>query len=101
MFPKNEIKIEAKIYINPFYKPKSGIIKPGDGTQYHALSDLKISPIKLLSGDEIKPGNSGNVIMSLEKPLVHDGNGIKGIITELNRFENKLRIIGYFVQLLE
>jgi selenocysteine-specific translation elongation factor len=98
---KHESKINAKIYINQFYKPKSGRIKPGDGTQYHVLSDLKVSPIKLLSGDEIKPGESGNVLISLEKQLVHDGNGVKGIITELNRFENKLRIIGYFVQLIE
>ena len=98
---KRENKINAKVYINQFYKPKSGRIKPGDGTQYHVLSDLKVSPIKLLSGDEIKPGESGNVVISLEKPLVHDRSGIKGIITELNRFENKLRIIGYFVQLIQ
>ncbi len=98
---KSESKITAEVYINQFYKPRSGLIKPGDGTQYHALSDLKLSPIKLLSGEEIKPGASGKVIMSMEKPLVHDGNGLKGIITELNKFEKKLRIVGYFLQLIE
>ncbi|MFX1274523.1 MAG: EF-Tu/IF-2/RF-3 family GTPase [Promethearchaeota archaeon] len=98
---KHEREIIAKVYVNQFYKPKSGIIKPGDGTQYYALSELKLSPIKFISGEDLIPGKSGNVKISIEKPLVHDGKGLKGIITELNRFENKLRIVGHYNQLIK
>ncbi len=95
---KRENDISATVYINQFYKPKGGTIKPGDGSQYYALTELKISPVKFVEGSEIAPGKSGEVKIKMEKPLVHDGLGLKGVITELNKFENKLRIVGYFVQ---
>ncbi|MFX1238786.1 MAG: hypothetical protein ACFFAS_10210 [Promethearchaeota archaeon] len=94
----NESKITAEIHVNQFYKPKGGKIKPGDGTQYHAITELKFSPIKIVEGNELIPGSSGTVEMLMDKPLFHDGSGLKGFITELNKFNNKLRIIGYFIQ---
>lgn len=96
---KQEKEIMANVYLNPFYKPKAGAIKPGDGTQYTALVELKTTPLKFMSGEEIVPGESGIATLSFEKPLVHDGTGLKGIIADLNRFENKLRILGHFVQI--
>ena len=36
----SENKIEAIVYINQFYKPKGGSIKPNDGIQYFGLVDL-------------------------------------------------------------
>ena len=98
---KTEKEINAKLYINLFYKPKTGKIKPGDGQQYHGLVEIKSSPLKFIKGGELAPGESGEVTISFENPLVHDGNGLRGIITELNKFENKLRIIGYFTQIIE
>lgn len=98
---KNEEKVNAKVYINQFYKPKMGSIKPGDSSQYYSIVELKLSPLKFISGEELLPGKFGEVTVSFDKPLVHDGTGLKGIITELNRFENKLRIIGHFIQILD
>ncbi|MBN1803229.1 MAG: hypothetical protein JW891_17090 [Candidatus Lokiarchaeota archaeon] len=95
---KRENEITATVHVNQFYKPKGGTIKPGDGSQYYALTELKISPVKLVEGTELTPGNSGEIKIILDKPLVHDGSGLKGVITELNKFENKLRIVGFFVQ---
>ncbi len=91
----------ANVYINPFYKPKAGTIKPGDLTQFHGIVEIKVSPLKFVEGDELTPGSSGKVRIQLEKNLVHDGSGLKGIITEMNRFENKLRIVGWFTQILD
>ena len=96
-----EKKIKAKIFINQFYKPKTGTIKPGNGIQYNGLVEIKFSPFKFVEGEELIPGNSGIARLIFDKPLVHDGTGLKGIITELNRFENKLRIVGHFIQILE
>ncbi len=95
---KHEKEIKATVYVNQFYKPKTGTIKPGDDTQYAALVELKTTPLKFLSGEELAPGKSGVATLSFEKPLVHDGTGLKGIIVDLNRFENKLRIVGHFIQ---
>ena len=97
--PENHIK--AKVFINQFYKPKNNTIKPGNGVQYNALADLKITPFKIISGEEIFPGSCGIVSMKYDKPLYHNGSGLKGIITDLSRFDNKLRIIGYFDQVLD
>ena len=98
---KQEKEIRAKVYINQFYKPKEGKIKPGDGIQYHSFVELKGSPFKFSQGENLSPGKSGIVTITFEKSLVHDGSGLKGIIADLNRFENKLRILGYYVQLLD
>lgn len=94
-----ETKIKANVYVNQFYKPKGGSIKPNDGIQYFGLVDLKSSPLKIISGDEIAPGKSGEVEIQFDKKLFHDGNGLKGIITEMNKFNGTLRIIGHFQQI--
>jgi selenocysteine-specific elongation factor len=94
-----ETKIKATVFINQFYIPKNLTIKPGDNTQYYGIVELKLTPIKFIEGDEITPGKSGVITLSFDKPLFHDGTGLKGIITEMNKFNNKLRIVGYFIQL--
>lgn len=98
---KPEIFIKAKVFINQFFKPKNNIIKPGDGIQYSAMVDLRTAPCKFIEGDEISPGNSGIVNLKFYKPLYHNGSGLKGIISDFSRFDNKLRIIGYFIQILD
>lgn len=95
---KQELEIKAKVFINQYYAPKGGIIKPGDGVQYYGLVGLKLSPLKFTEGQELTPGKSGIVKILFDKTVVHDAEGLKGIITELNRFNNKLRIVGYFLQ---
>ena len=98
---ETENEIRAKVYLNKFYKPKEGIIKPGDGIQYHSFVELKGSPFKFSQGEKLIPGKTGVVTLNFEKSLVHDGTGLKGIIADLNRFENKLRILGYYIQVLD
>ncbi|NHJ24646.1 MAG: hypothetical protein EAX89_08725 [Candidatus Lokiarchaeota archaeon] len=97
---KPETDIKAKVYINDFFKPKDNYIKPGNGIQYNALVNVKLSPVKFISGEDLYPGKNGEVILKFDKYLYHNGAGLKGIITDLNKFENKLRIIGYFTQIL-
>lgn len=97
---KSEREIKATLFVNQFFKPKDGILKPGAEVQYHAIVETKVSPTKLLAGDEIKPGESGKITLGFEKPLVHDGTGLKGVIMNLNTFQNQSRIIGYFTQIL-
>ncbi len=96
----NEKKINAIVQVNKFYVPNGGTVKPSDGIQYFGMVDLKMSPLKFESGEEIKPGASGNVVLHFEKKLYHDGTGLKGIITELNKFNGKLRILGFFHQVM-
>jgi len=93
----NEIK--AKVFINQFYTPKGGIIKPGNDVQYFGLVGLKLSPLKFIDGQDLLPGKSGIVRIHFDKSVVYDGMELKGIITEQNRFTNKLRIVGYFLQI--
>ncbi len=95
---KQEKEIEAEVFVSQFYKPKSGMIRPNDVFQYYGLIKLKLSPFKFIEGQNIIPGKSGTMIIRFDKSVFHNGEGIKGIITELNRFENKLRIVGYFQQ---
>jgi selenocysteine-specific elongation factor len=97
---KPETNIKAKVYINDFFKPKDNYIKPGSGIQYNALVNLKLSPVKFISGEDLYPGKNGTVTLKFDKFMYHNGAGIRGIITDLNKFENKLRIIGYFTQIL-
>ncbi len=97
---KGEEEVTAKIYINQFYKPKDGVIIPGDLTEYHGIVEIKSTPLTIVEGDKLHPGDSGIVKLRFTKPLYHDGSGLRGIICGLNRFENKLRIIGHFKQLL-
>ncbi len=92
--PLNEI--EAKVLVNQYYSPKGGVIKPGDGTQYFGLVGLKLSPFKFIEGQDLHPGKMGTAKLRFDKSVIYDGTEIKGIITEQNRFTNKLRIVGYF-----
>ena len=97
---KGEEEVTVKIYINQFYKPKGGVIIPGDLTEYHGIVELKSTPLKIIDGDQLNPGDSGIVKLRFTKPLYHDGSGLSGILCGLNRFQNKLRIIGHFKQIL-
>jgi selenocysteine-specific translation elongation factor len=97
---KGEKEIRAQVYINQFYKPKNGVITSKDPIQYHGIVEIKSSPLKIIAGDELMPGDSGIVTLKFDKPLFHNGSGLCGILCDLNKFENKLRIIGHFEQLL-
>ena len=94
-----ETTINAEVYINEFYKPKEGKITPGGERQYYSLVNMGVSPIKFKEGENLYPGNSAEVIIQFNKPVYHDRSGLMGIITELNQFEKKNRIVGYFKQL--
>ena len=95
----SEKHIKANVYVNQFYKPKGGSIKPNSGIQYFGLVDLKASPLKIISGDEIIPGKLGKVQIEFDKKLFHNGNGLNGILTEMNKFNGNLRIVGHFQQI--
>ncbi|GAG57854.1 unnamed protein product, partial [marine sediment metagenome] len=95
---QQENEIEAEVFVSQFYKPKNGLIKSDDGFQYYGLIKLKLSPFKFINGQTITPGKSGIMRIRFDRSVFHNGEGLKGIITELNRFENKLRIVGYFQQ---
>jgi len=97
---KGEKEIKAKVHVNQYYQPKNGVISFKDSIQYHGLVEIKSTPLKIIAGDELKPGESGVLTLKFDKPLFHNGNGLRGILCDLTRFENKLRIIGYFEQLL-
>lgn len=92
---------QIKLFVSPFYKPlsESGIISPKDSKTYHAIVDLGISNVKLEHGDEIKPGESGILQITLEKELVHDRSGMWGILTDFGPFQKRSRIVGYFEQI--
>jgi len=94
-----ETEIKAKIHLNEFFKPKDKYIKPGNGVQFNALVDVKLSPFKFVSGEDLYPGKTGEAILKFDKLLYHNGVGLRGIISDLNKFENKLRIVGSFTQI--
>jgi len=93
-------KIKAKVFLNKFYAPKDGKIIPRNGVQYYGIVDLKISPFKFTEGKELSPGENSIMTMEFNKNVYSDGTPITGIITELNRFNGKLRIIGHYTQIL-
>jgi len=95
---KREKEIEAEVFVSQFYKPKSGMIKSNDGIQFYGLINLTLSPFKFIDGQNIIPGENNIMKIRFDKSVYHNGEGLKGIITEQNRFENKLRIVGYFQQ---
>ena len=98
---KPQKKIKANVFVNQYYIPKEGKIKPGDGIQYYGVVDLKLSPFKFTTGEELSPGKTGVATLDFSKNVYSDGTPIKGVITELNRFNGKLRIVGYFIQILD
>ena len=87
----------AKIEVSPYYK---STLSPKENKAFHLIADLGISAIKLKSGEDIAPGHSGVIDLGLEKPLVHDAQGVRGIIADFGPFDGKLRIVGYIEQLL-
>jgi hypothetical protein len=87
--------------VDRFYTPKEGEIKPGRDTQFFTMIDTKISPLRFIDGDILLPGKAGKVTIHFDKKMYHDGTGLKGLIFELNRFNNKSRIVGYFNQILD
>ncbi|MCF2138565.1 MAG: hypothetical protein K9W44_00750 [Candidatus Lokiarchaeota archaeon] len=93
-------EVEGTLHVSPFFKPQhpSGCVTPEDTRNYHLIVDLAISPIKLLGGDNIAPGKAGKLHLKLDKPLVHDKQGLRGIVAEFGPFQNRLRIVGYFHQ---
>ncbi len=98
IFKQNK-EIKANVYISSFYKPKNGVIQPGNGSQFHGIVEIKSSPFKFIEGEDLVPGNKSVALLRFEKYMVHDGTGLKGLISEMNKFENKLRIVGWFEQL--
>ena len=93
-------KFKANVFLNQYYAPKEGKVIPGNGVQYYGIVDLKISPFKFIEGKELSPGESGIMTLEFIKNIYSDGAPITGIITELNRFNNKLRIVGHYTQIL-
>jgi selenocysteine-specific translation elongation factor len=91
-------KFKARVFLNQFYTPKGGKLIPGNGVQYYGIIDLKVSPFKITEGKELSPGESGIMSLEFDKNVYSDGMPITGIITELNRFIGKLRIVGHFTQ---
>lgn len=89
-------QLKVRVKLSPYYKPSGGKLVPGEARLYHIIADLGISPVKLISGDSIAPGNEGIIELKLEKELPHDANGLRGIVCEFIPFEKKLRILGYF-----
>ncbi|MFW9950924.1 MAG: EF-Tu/IF-2/RF-3 family GTPase, partial [Candidatus Thorarchaeota archaeon] len=96
---KPETEIKAKVFLNEFFKPKDKYIKPGNGVQFNALVEVKLSPFKFLSGEDLYPGKTGEATLRFDKLMYHNGAGLRGIISDLNKFDNKLRIVGYFTQI--
>lgn len=95
-------QFKAKVRISPYYKPggKVNKVSSTEAKNYHLIADLAISVAKLSGGDEIAPGGEGLLDITLEKELAHDSQGLKGIIAEFGAFDKKLRIAGYFEQIL-
>ena len=96
-------KFKARVHVSPYYRPQSesGVISPKDAKAYHAVSDLGISPVKLVEGEDIRPGKSGVIAFELEKELPHDSTGMRGIIADFGPFDKKLRIVAYFEQIMD
>ena len=95
-------KFTIRVEVAPFYKPThaSGKITAEEAKNYHIISDLAISPVKIVGGDAIGSGERGSLQVELEKPLPHDKLGLRGIIAEFGPFQNKLRVVGFFQQVL-
>lgn len=84
---------KIKVKVSPYFKES---LNPQSGRQYTMFINLANAPFKVVGGNEVKPGNVGELEIECarEMPIpLHNG---KGIIVDLNKFENKLRIVGYF-----
>ncbi|TXT55491.1 MAG: Elongation factor Tu [Promethearchaeota archaeon] len=97
---KEENEILVEFTMNEFYKPKGGKISSDNRTQFFAIEDTRLTSMRFVDGTDLYPGISTKSKIVFDKPLYHNGSGLKGIITERNKFEKKLRIIGYFKQIV-
>ncbi|MBD3198201.1 MAG: hypothetical protein GF317_24335 [Candidatus Lokiarchaeota archaeon] len=96
---RSESVINADLFLSELYIPKKGKISSDTEKEFHLIVNLGISPVKFLETEEISPGKSGKVKVSLKKPLFHDGSGISGILIDMNKFEGKNRIVGTLTQI--
>lgn len=96
---QSEKKVEVKVYMSEYFKPKGEKVTPNSETQYTALVETKTTPFTLLDGDILLPGKTGQVQLEFGSAVYHDGSGLKGLLVDLNQFTGKSRILGYFEQL--
>ncbi|MHA1819230.1 MAG: EF-Tu/IF-2/RF-3 family GTPase [Promethearchaeota archaeon] len=92
----NKLKIKVKV-VNYYKHPLS----PESARQFHIFIRLASAPFKITKGDKIDPGKEGIIEIETFRPVPCPKSNMlkelgKGIIGELNKFENKLRIVGYF-----
>ncbi|MCP4763644.1 MAG: hypothetical protein GY870_17875, partial [archaeon] len=86
-------KFQIKVNRTQFYK---GELNPDSNRQFTAFIGLSTSPLKVIGGDLIKLGEEGVIEVETSKEMPYPIKNAKGIIAELNKFENKLRIVGFF-----
>jgi selenocysteine-specific translation elongation factor len=97
---KKSDKATIKLWVSSYYRPTSeiGKISAKDPKNYFAIVDLAISTIRITDGDDISPGQSGELLIKLDKELVHEKSGMRGILADFEPFQKKSRIVGYFEQ---
>jgi hypothetical protein len=96
-------KCKISLEVSPYYTAQSdsGKISHLNKKVFHISSDLATTPVKITGGDEIKPGKSGVLELELGKPLAKPLDGcIRGIMADFCPFDKKLRIVGYYHQLI-
>jgi selenocysteine-specific elongation factor len=91
-------KCKVSLEVSPYY---SGKISHLNKKVFHISSDLATTPVKIIGGDEIGAGESGILELELGKTLAKPIDGyIKGIMADFEPFNKKLRIVGYYRQLI-
>jgi selenocysteine-specific translation elongation factor len=96
-------KCKVSIEVSPYYtvQSESGKISHLNKKVFHISSDLATSPVKITGGDEIASGESGILELELGKPLAKPADGyIRGIMADISPFNKKLRIVGYYRQII-
>ncbi|MHA1733075.1 MAG: EF-Tu/IF-2/RF-3 family GTPase [Promethearchaeota archaeon] len=84
-------EVEIEMRLNPFFK---AYLSTDTTRQYHLVVNLATSPVKVVGGDELKPGDEGTVVLGSEKPLPVDAGGTPGFLVFLEPFSGKLRVLG-------
>lgn len=84
--------MDVEIHTIPFYKHA---ISPDSDRQFTMFCNLASSPFKVKKGERIDPGESGEVAVVLTNPIPIEKSQPLGIIAELNKFDNNLRVVGY------
>ena len=87
----NKLKIKAEML--KFFK---GSLGPDIKRQYTAFINLASTPFTVISGSTINPGETGEMEIEFSKPMPLPLEDCKGVIVELSKFENKLRVVGFF-----